>query len=104
MLAKVFLRALQIHLWFGGEHRENGRLRGFTYENVAAFSVRGTLFSLPQKGKVWTGVSDAASGRRRVAARYDWDVIVDRTVAVYDEAVASYAAGGISRARPASRV
>jgi glycosyltransferase involved in cell wall biosynthesis len=45
-----------------------------------------------------------ASGRRRVEARYDWDVIVDRTVAVYDEAVASHASGGASRARPASRV
>jgi len=45
-----------------------------------------------------------ASGRRRVEARYDWDVILDRTLAVYDEAVASYAGGGISRARPASRV
>jgi glycosyltransferase involved in cell wall biosynthesis len=34
-----------------------------------------------------------ASGRRRVEARYDWDVIVDQTLRVYDEACESRHAG-----------
>lgn len=34
-----------------------------------------------------------ACGRRQVEARYDWDVIVDQTLGIYDEACASRRAG-----------
>ena len=38
-----------------------------------------------------------ACGRRRVEARYDWDVIIDRTLRVYDEAYESHSAGKPAR-------